>query len=140
MFTQDIVDFLNQGGGSRGKTLLESNLAVYNFVTCPYVVISPLLFDEAQRVSVVDNHFGRFVTILKRDGERCYIFQVLNDAVTIAEIEELVHSIEGKGGVCSLERSFLIIDLPLGYLLDMHDACLARIVVQQDKFEDIGLE
>lgn len=140
MFTQDIVDFLNQVGTGRHANRLESNSAVYNFITCPHVMMSPRLFDQAQRISIGDNQSGRVVTILKRNGERCYIFQVHNEVVTIELIETLVAAIESKGGICRVERSFLVIELPLGYLLDWQDTCLARIVIRADRFEDIGIE
>ena len=140
MFTQEIVDYLNRSGAGQDAIRLELNPSIHNFVTCPRVIIYPGLFDEAQRISVTDNQYGRFVTILKRDGERRYICQILNDSVTVELIENLISSIEGKGGACRIERSFLVIDLPLGYLLDIRDESLARVVVHQDKFEDIGIE
>ena len=138
MFTQDIVDFLNRGGTGRQSNWLESNPSIHNFVTCPHVVIRPALFNEALRISVTENQYGRFVTILNRNGERRYIFKIRNESVTVDVIERLIRSIERKGGVCRIERLFLVIDLPLGYLLDLGDENLAQIILQQDNIDSMG--
>lgn len=127
-FPQELVDFLNQGGLEPRQNWLESNPSILNFVTCPRVIIRPSLFDDAQRVAVTDNHRGRFVTILKRSGDRCYIFQIENDSLTVEDVEAMIHKIEEKGGQCRIERTFLVIDLPLGYLLDLNDASLVSII------------
>jgi hypothetical protein len=139
MFTQDIVDFLNRGGTGRQSSWLESNPSIHSFVTCPRVIIRPTLFNEALRVSVTENQYGRFVTILYRSGERRYIFQIRNENVTVEAIEKLIHSIENKGGVCRIERLFLVIDLPLGYLLDISDENLSQIIIHQHKTDRMGI-
>jgi len=129
-FSQELVDFLNEGDVDRRHSWLEANPSVLNFVTCPRVIIRPALFDEAQRISVMDNSAGRFVTILKRNGERCYILQIENESLTVEEVEALIHKIEARGGSCRIERTFLVIDLPLGYLLDVTDESLASFFRQ----------
>jgi len=127
-FTQELVDFLNQGGIEPDENWFESNPSVLSIVTSTRVIIRPPLFDNAQRVSVMDNQYGRMMTILKRSGERCYIFQITNESLTVEAVEALIHTIEEKGGTCRIEHTFLVIDLPLGYLLDVNDANLISVV------------
>lgn len=138
MFTQDLVDFLNQGSTGRRGSWLESNPIIHNFVTCRHVFIRPGLFSTALRISVAENQHGRFVTILYRGGRRRYIFQIRNEAVTVEVVENLIRSIESKGGICRIERLFLVIDLPLGYFLDISDENLAQIIIQQDKIDNLS--
>ena len=132
MFTQDIVEFLNRGGSGRQSNWLASNPSIQDFVTCPRVLIRPAMFTEALRVSVIENQHGRFITMLKRSGARRYILQICNPNVSVDVIEKLIRSVEGKGGVCRVERIFLIIDLPLGYLLDLGDEYLTQILTHPD--------
>lgn len=127
-FTQELVDFLNHGVMEPSHERLDEHPSLLNFITCPRVIIRPALFADAQRVSVTDNHRGRFITILKRSGERSYIFQIQNEALTVEEVEALIHKIEDKGGSCRIEQTFLVIDLPLGYLLDMDDVTLLSVL------------
>jgi hypothetical protein len=127
-FTQELVDYLNQGVHEPRRNWLEENTSMLNFVTSACVVIRPPLFSEAQRVSVTDNHQGRFVTIHKRNGERSYIFQIENDSLTVEEVEALIVSIEDQGGRCHIERTCLIIDLPLGFLLDRDELRLMNVI------------
>lgn len=139
MFTQDLVDYLNRWGTGQKEKWLESNPSFHDFITCPRVFVRPSLFGEALRISVTENQYGRYVTILKRIGQRHYIFQIRNQTVSVEVIERLIRSIESKGGSCRVENMYLVIELPLGYLLDISDENLSQIILHQDQIDSIRI-
>lgn len=140
MFTQDIVDFLDRRGKRGSTDWLNEHPAILNFVTCPSVNIRPAAFEYTQRIQVSENRYGRFVTIIRRDGARSYILQITDNLMTIDDIDNFIDDVEAKSGSCHVERAFLVVELPAGYQLVCPDAGMTSFRVTQLQCTDIGLQ
>lgn len=122
ILTQAIVDYLNQAGNSGLGEWLEQNPVVRNFVTCPYISIRPTATPHAQRITAFDGENGRFVDIHYRDGSHRYIINVANWNLTVEAVETLIQAIDQVDGTCHVERTFLILYVPYGHVLQMEVA------------------
>lgn len=118
VLSQEIVDFLNRANASLGDWLAK-NPVVRNFVTCPYISISPTTMPKARRITAYDGVRGRFVDIHYRDGSHRYIINVASWQLTIANVEKLTLALEEACGSCHVERSYLILYVPSGYSLEI---------------------
>lgn len=118
VLSQEIVDYLNRANDSLGDWLAK-NPVVRNFVTCPYVSISPTAIPQAQRITTFDGVRGRFVEILYRDGSHRYIINVSSWHLTVANVEKLIQALDDVRGSCHVERAYLILYIPDGYTLEV---------------------
>lgn len=117
--SQEIVEFLNQAGPGSLGDWLERNPVMRNFVTCPYISIRPTILSGAQRITANDEPQGRYIEIQNRDGSHHYIIDVAKWDITVENVEVLICDIDQVGGECHVERSYLLISLPVGYVVDV---------------------
>jgi len=138
--SQEIVDYLNQAvQGSLGDWL-EQNPVMRNFVTSPYISIRPTAMPHAQRITAFEGQHGRFIDIRYRDGTHRYIFNVANWNLTVENVEALILDVEQVGGSCHVERSYLILFVPVGYLLEVAGTETQRTLqLREQEYADIGL-
>jgi len=115
--SQDIVEFLNQTSRASLGDWLAENPIMRNFVTSPYISIRPTAIPAAQRITAHENELGRYVHLYYRDGSHRYIFDISNWNQTVEDIESLIIDVDLAGGNCHVERSFLILLVPIGYVL-----------------------
>jgi hypothetical protein len=140
ILSQEIVDYLNQASRSSLGEWLEQNPVVRNFVTCPYISIRPTAMPQAQRITAYDGQHGRFVDIRYRDGSHRYIINVSTWNLTVASVEALIREIDQVAGTCHVERSYLILFVPVGYALEVGGADSAfALQLRQLEYADIGL-
>lgn len=140
ILSQEIVDYLNQASRSSLGEWLEQNPVVRNFVTCPYISIRPTAMPHAQRITAYDGQHGRFVDIRYRDGSHRYIINVATWNLTVASVEALIREIDQVAGTCHVERSYLILFVPVGYALEVGGKGPAlTLQLRQLEFADIGL-
>lgn len=139
--SQEIVEFLNQTGP---KNLLgdwlEQNPDIRNFVTCPYISVRPTAMADAQRITVYEGQLGRYVDIRYRNGSHRYIIDVASWDITVENVEALIHDIDEVAGECHVERSYLVLFVPPGYVVDVIGKKSARMLqLYQLEYVDIGL-
>lgn len=115
---QEIAAYLNETSPARLADWLEQNPVMRNFVTSPYISIRPTAIPAAQRITAYENQLGRYVHICYRDSSHRYIFDIGNWNQTVEDIELLIRDVDEVGGNCHVERSFLILMVPKGYLLE----------------------
>jgi hypothetical protein len=139
--SQEIVDYLNQASQSGLGEWLEQNPVMRNFVTSPYISIRPTAIPQAQRITAYEGQQGRFVDIRYRDGSHRYIFNVANWNLTVEDIETLIRSVEQVAGSCHVERSYLILLVPVGYSLEVNVTGSAySLCLRPIHYADIGLD
>jgi hypothetical protein len=119
ILSQEIVDYLNQAGGTGLGDWLEKNPVVRNFVTCPYISIRPTAIPHARRITAFDGQGGRFIDIEHRNGSHRYIIDVASWNLTVEQVEKLIQEIDQAAGSCHVERSFLILYVPAGYSIEI---------------------
>lgn len=140
ILSQEIVEYLNQAGHSSLADWLEQNPVVRNFVTCPYISIRPTAIPHAQRITAYDGQYGRFVDIRYRDGSHRYIINVASWDLTVEGVEELIRDIDQIAGHCHVERSYLILYVPVGYLIELTGSGESNMLkLRQLECTDIGL-
>lgn len=122
ILTQEIVDYLNAAGSGGEGQWLAQNPVVLNFVTCPYINIRPTAIPQAQRITAFDGQRGRYIDIHYRDGSHRYLIDVANWNLTVEAVEELIAAIDRVTGTCHVERSFLILHVPFGHVLQVENA------------------
>jgi hypothetical protein len=138
--SQEIVEFLNQAGPGSLADWLEQNPVIRNFVTCPYLSIRPTALPDAQRITAHEGHHGRCVEIQNRDGSHRYIIDVARWDITVENVEALIHDIDQVGGECRVERSYLVLFVPTGYVVDVIGQGPVRMLqLCQLEYTDIGL-
>lgn len=139
--SQEIVDYLNQADHGSLGDWLEQNPVMRNFVTSPYISIRPTAIPQAQRITAYEGQQqGRFVDILYRDGSHRYIIDVSSWNLTVEGVEALIRDVDQVAGDCHVERSYLILLVPVGYVLEVsgsHSLCTLQIRLQE--CADIGL-
>lgn len=138
--SQEIVDYLNQASPGDLGDWLEQNPVMRNFVTSPYISIRPTAMPHAQRITAFEGQHGRFIDIFYRDGSHRYIIDVAAWDLTVENIEELIRDVDQVEGSCHVERSFLILFVPAGYVLERNvtsSQCMLKL--RQQEYADIGL-
>lgn len=138
--SQEIVDYLNLAvPGSLGDWL-EQNPVMRNFVTSPYISIRPTAIPHAQRITAYEGRHGRFIDISYRDGSHRYFLDVAIWNLTVENIEALIREVDQIGGSCHVERSYLILFVPVGHVLAVAGTSSQRTLrLQRQVFADIGL-
>lgn len=138
--SQEIVEFLNQAGPGSLAEWLEQNPVIRNFVTCPYISVRPTAMSDAQRITAHDGPHGRYVEIQNRDGSHRYIIDVARWDITVENVEALIYDIDQVAGECHVERSYLVLFVPTGYVVDVIGKGRVRMLqLCQLEYTDIGL-
>jgi len=138
--SQEIVDYLNQASHGSLGDWLEQNPVMRNFVTSPYISIRPTAIPRAQRITAYEGQHGRFVDIHYRDGSHRYIIDVSSWNLTVENVETLIRDVDQVEGSCHVERSYLILFVPVGYVLEVVGSCsLYTLQLRQQEYADIGL-
>jgi len=112
------VAYLDQTSQVRLGDWQEQNPVMRNFVTSPYITICPTAIPSAQRIAAFENQLGRYVHMSYRDGSHRYIFDVSSWNQTVEDIEFLIGEVDQAGGSCHVEQSYLILLVPLGFVLE----------------------
>lgn len=117
--SEEVVTYLNQSSPVSLADWLEQNPVMRNFVTSPYISIRPTAIPRAQRITAYENQLGRYFHMSYRDGSHRYIFDIAHWNQTVEDIEELIKNVDEAGGSCHVERSFIILMVPAGYVLEV---------------------
>lgn len=139
--SQELVDYLNQASsrGGLGKWL-EAHPVIHNFITCSYIIIRPTTIPDAQRITAFDGQCGRYIDILYREGNHRYVINIASWNLTVEVVQALIHAIEEIGGCCHVERTYLILDIPAGYYLEViGEAAQRQLHLRPPTVTEIGL-
>lgn len=115
---KEIAAYLNDTSPERLADWLDQNPVMRNFITSSYISIRPTAIPTVQRISAYENQLGRYVHMFYRDGSHRYIFDIGNWNQTVEDIELLIRDVDEAGGTCHVERTFLILMVPKGFLLE----------------------
>ena len=138
MFSQEVIDYLNRDSDEHERWL-ENNEILQPLLSNSHLIIQPTLMPNVRRVLASDNEYGRIISIEQRNYRWSYLVRLSEKKAVIDIIEDLVKQIEMADGCCRIENDFLVLDLPLGYYLEMIYEEPLKFVLKKIEYVDLGV-
>ena len=119
MFPQDVIDDLNQENGWYADWS-DNNTTLLPMLLNPCFKLQPNLLPNVRCIMANEFQHGRFISIEYFHYKWSYLIKPCKEDTVIGWIENLVCQLNEIDGHAHMERSFLVIDLPVGHYLDIN--------------------
>ena len=138
MFSQEVIDHLNRDSAEHERWL-DNNEILQPLLSNSHIIIQPTLMPNVRRVLASDNEYGRIISIEQRTYKWSYLVRLSEKKTVFDLIEDLVKRIDMVDGRCRIENDFLVLDLPLGYYLEMDYEESITFMIKKIEYVDLGL-